>query len=203
MIKVAAFDIGKVLLDFDYGIFVRRMAPRTRMDVPALDAFLNQSPLLAQYESGHLTSPEFFVVVQKETGFDGTEPEFAAHFEDIFTPIDEVISLHATLAASGLPTYTLSNTNEMAVRYISRTYDFWQMFNGHVLSYEVGALKPEEKIYEALEELSDLNGEEIIYLDDRSENCAAGSERGWQVCCHQDVESSRRFLSNIGELSLT
>ena len=49
MIKVAAFDIGKVLLDFDYGIFVRRMASRTRMDVPALDAFLNQSPLLAQY----------------------------------------------------------------------------------------------------------------------------------------------------------
>ena len=67
----------------------------------------------------------------------------------------------------------------------------------------MGALKPEEKIYEALEELSDLNGDEIIYLDDRSENCAAGSERGWQVCCHQDVESSRRFLSNVGELSLS
>ena len=80
MIKVAAFDIGKVLLDFDYGIFVRRMAPRTQMDVPALDAFLNQSPLLAQYESGRLTSSEFFTVVQKETGFDGTEAAFAAYF---------------------------------------------------------------------------------------------------------------------------
>ena len=62
MIKVAAFDIGKVLLDFDYGIFVRHMAPRTRMNVAALDAFLNQSPLLAQYESGQLTSLEFFTV---------------------------------------------------------------------------------------------------------------------------------------------
>ena len=93
MIKVAAFDIGKVLLDFDYGIFVRRMAPRTRMDVPALDAFLNQSPLLAQYESGQLTSPEFFAVVQKETGFDGTESEFAANLKlYIFSSLSECVS---------------------------------------------------------------------------------------------------------------
>ena len=63
MIKVVAFDIGKVLLDFDYRIFARRMAPLTGMDVSTLDVFLNQSPLLAQYESGQLTTPEFFAVV--------------------------------------------------------------------------------------------------------------------------------------------
>ena len=196
MIKVAAFDIGKVLLDFDYGIFVRRMAPCTRMDVPALDAFLNQSPLLAQYESGQLTSPEFFAVVQKETAFDGTEPEFAAHFEDIFTPIDEVISLHATLAASGLPTYTLSNTNEMAVRHISRAYDFWPRFTGHILSHEVGALKPNPKIYEHFEQTTRCQGNEIVYLDDRPENVAVAKSRGWHAIEHRNEnETSEAFMS--------
>ena len=202
MIGAVVFDIGKVLLDFDYLVLIRKMAPQTQWSEAKLNDYLNQSPLLARYEFGELSSSEFFELIQRETDFTGGETEFAALFEDIFTPISGMIDIHRQIAQSGTPTFTFSNTNEMAVRYISRTYDFWKIFNGHVLSYEVGALKPEEKIYEALEELSDLNGEEIIYLDDRSENCAAGRERGWQVCCHQDVESSRRFLSSVGDLSL-
>ena len=200
MIKVAAFDIGKVLLDFDYGIFVRRMAPRTQMDVPALDAFLNQSPLLAQYESGQLTSPEFFAVVQKETGFDGTEPEFAAHFEDIFTPINEIIALHATLVASGLPTYTLSNTNEMAVRHISRAYDFWPRFTGHILSHEVGVLKPNPKIYEIFEQTTGCQSNEILYLDDLPPNIAAAKSRGWQAIEHSAPETTLKTIRELGLL---
>ena len=65
------FDIGKVLLDFDYGIFVNRMTPPTDMDESGLNAFLNQSPLLAKYESGQLTSAEFAEIVRMETGFEG------------------------------------------------------------------------------------------------------------------------------------
>ena len=202
MIGAVVFDIGKVLLDFDYLVLVRKMAPQTQWSEAKLNDYLNQSPLLARYEFGELSSSEFFELIQRETDFTGSEAEFAALFEDIFTPIAGMIDIHRQIAQSGTPTFTFSNTNEMAVRYISRTYDFWKMFKGHVLSYEVGALKPEAKIYEALEELSDLYGEEIIYLDDLSENCAAGRERGWQVCCHQDVESSRRFLSSVGDLSL-
>ena len=200
MIKVAAFDIGKVLLNFDYGIFVRRMASRTQMDVPALDAFLNQSPLLAQYESGQLTSPEFFAVVQKETGFDGTELEFAAHFEDIFTPIDEVIAMHAKLAASGLSTYTLSNTNEMAVRHISRAYDFWPRFTGHILSHEVGALKPNPKIYEIFEQTTGCQGNEILYLDDLPENTAAAAARGWHAIEHRNGIETTEAFERLGVL---
>ncbi len=197
MIKVAAFDIGRVLLDFDYGIFVRRMAPRTRMDVPQLDTFLNQSPLLAQYESGQLTSSEFFAIVRQETGFDGTEAEFAAYFEDIFTPIDPIIDLHAQLVASGLPTYTLSNTNEMAVRHISRAYDFWPRFTGHILSHEARALKPHPEIYETFEQTTDCTGPEILYLDDLPENIATAQSRGWHAIHHQSPETTFAAVSEL------
>jgi putative hydrolase of the HAD superfamily len=201
MIRVVAFDIGKVLLDFDYRIFARRMAPRTRLDVPALDAFLNQSPLLAEYESGQLTTPEFFAVVQKETGFDGVEADFGAHFENIFTPIDEVIAMHATLAADGLRTYTFSNTNELAVRHISAAYDFWPRFTGHVLSYEAKSLKPESGIYEVLEQTSGCSGGEIAYLDDRPENIEAGRARGWRVIHHRTPAETRAALEALAVLS--
>ena len=197
MIKVVAFDIGKVLLDFDYRIFARRMAPLTGMDVSTLDAFLNQSPLLAQYGSGQLTTPEFFAVVKKETGFDGGDEDFGAFFENIFTPIDEVIALHEAVSANGLPTFTFSNTNELAVRHISATYDFWPRFTGHVLSYEAKSLKPESEIYEVLEQTTGCSGGEIAYIDDRPENIEAGRARGWRVIHHQTPAETRAALEAL------
>lgn len=197
MIKVVAFDIGKVLLDFDYRIFARRMAPLTGMDVSTLDAFLNQSPLLAQYESGQLTTPEFFTVVKKETGFDGGDEDFVAFFENIFTPIDEVIALHEAVSANGLPTFTFSNTNELAVRHISAAYDFWPRFTGHVLSYEAKSLKPESEIYEVLEQTTGCSGGEIAYIDDRPENIEAGRARGWRVIHHQTPAETRAALEAL------
>ena len=201
MIEAVAFDIGKVLLDFDYSIFVEKMAKKSRCNEVDLNVYLNQSPLLAEYESGFLSSFEFYERVRKETGFAGSEAGFAKLFEDIFTPISGMIDIHQKIANSGIRTYTFSNTNEMAVRYISRNYGFWSNFSDHVLSHKVGALKPQSKIYEVLEEISGLQGAKIAYVDDLPLNCKAGRDRGWQVCCHTDPESSYKFFKGLGLLS--
>ena len=198
MIRAIAFDIGKVLLDFDYGILVRKMAPRSRLDVPALEQLLDQSPLLAKYESGQMNCEEFFLAVGQETGYDGTQGEFADLFENIFTSIEEVIAMHEQIAASGLPTCTFSNTNAMAVRHISRTYDFWPRFSNHILSHEVGALKPDPKIYGALESVAGCTVNEIAYLDDRAENVAAGISRGWQAVHFVDPTQARVAFRELG-----
>lgn len=200
MIRAVVFDIGNVLLDFDYGIFVRRMAPRTRLEVSALDRLLNQSPLLAEFESGRMNSDAFFKAVQTETGYEGGLEEFAAQFEDIFTPNDEVIAMHEQIAASGLPTFTFSNTNPMAVSHIRRAYPFWPRFTGHVLSYEQGALKPDPKIYEVLETATGCAGNEIAYLDDRPENIATAQARGWQATQFNSPSQARKMLEDLGTL---
>ena len=201
MIRIVAFDIGKVLLDFDYGIFVNRMAPRTNMDESALNTYLNQSPLLAKYESGQISSSEFTKIVQQETGFEGLESEFSEFFEEIFTPISDVIEMHRVIAEGGMSTYTFSNTNEMAVRHMSRAYDFWPRFDGHVLSYEVEALKPETKMYEFFERVAGCHGGEIVYVDDRPENIEAGRARGWKVIQQYTPEETRLALVDFGILA--
>ena len=194
MIRIVAFDIGKVLLDFDYGILTRRMAPRTRLNEAALNQLLNQSPLLAEYESGRLDNEAFFAAVQEETDFAGELPEFASLFEDIFTPIEKTIALHARIEAAGIATWTFSNTNAMAIDHISRTYDFWPRFTGHLLSHEAGALKPDPEIYQALEEATGQEGAEIAYLDDRPENIAAARQRHWHAIQFDTPEQAQSDL---------
>ena len=47
-------------------------------------------------------------------------------------------------------------------------------------------MKPDAKIYEALETMTGKRGAEILYLDDRPENVDAGAARGWQVILQTD-----------------
>ena len=52
-------------------------------------------------------------------------------------------------------------------------------------------MKPDARIYEALETLAGRRGKEIVYLDDRPENIAGGEARGWQAILHETPEKSR------------
>src|SRR5262245_40253237 len=116
--KVVIFDLGKVLVDFDYSIAVRRIAARGRITAAELGELVAHSPLLPRYEMGLLSSEEFYREVCAVTGFCGDLDEFSLSFGDIVVPIQPMVELHDALRKLGVPTYIFSNTNELAVRYI-------------------------------------------------------------------------------------
>jgi glucose-1-phosphatase len=194
---VVVFDLGKVLVDFDYSIAVSRIAERSRLPPTGVERFFFHSPLLVDYESGRLTRQEFFEKARQATGFQGTLEEFGDFFADIFTEIPMMIKLHAGLRQRNIPTYIFSNTNDLAVEHIRRNFPFFRNFDGYIYSYEVGAMKPEAKIYEALETLAGKRGAEIIYLDDRPENVTGGAARGWHAILHETPEKTRAVLEKM------
>jgi FMN phosphatase YigB (HAD superfamily) len=200
MPSIVVFDLGKVLVDFDYSIAARRIAARSSMPLEGLHSFLGQSPLLVQLENGQLTRQKFFDGVRDATGFRGTLEEFSGFFADIFTEIPPMIALHAELRRRGVPTYIFSNTNDLAVEHIRRNFPFFANFDGYILSYEIGTMKPDAAIYEALEKLAGRRGAEILYLDDRPENVAAGSARGWRTILHETPEQTRAIVEKLGLL---
>src|SRR3989449_1861401 len=177
--KAVVFDLGKVLVDFDYSIAGRRIAARGKMSAAEVQKFIDHSPLLVRFETGQMSQEQFFAEVQSVTGFDGTLDEFAEFFADIFSPIEPMLKLHAALRQRGVPTYVFSNTNELAVGHIRRQFPFFSYFDGYILSYQHGAMKPDARLYEVVEKESGRRQEQILYLDDRAENIAAGAVRGW------------------------
>ncbi|HEY5915100.1 MAG TPA: HAD family phosphatase [Verrucomicrobiae bacterium] len=199
-IKAIVFDLGKVLVDFDYSIAIRKIAARSTISVADLSRSITTAPLLLDYECGKLTSEEFFVRVRSATGFQGDIEEFANLFGNIFSPIEPMIDLHRSLSGGGFPTFIFSNTNDLAVRHIRKTFPFFNRFSGYVLSYEHGSMKPAAEFYRVLEQQSGFRGPEIFYLDDRPENVAAGAARGWQAVVHQTPEETIRKVRALGLL---
>jgi HAD superfamily hydrolase (TIGR01509 family) len=194
---VVAFDLGKVLVDFDYHIAVSRMAARSTLPPDGIKTFLGQSHAIIDYECGRLTREEFYEQARKATGFRGTIEEFGEFFADIFMEIPPMIEIHAELQRRGIPTYIFSNTNDLAVEHIRRCFPFFRNFDGYIFSYEVGVMKPGAKIYEALEKLAGQRGADIVYLDDRPENVAAGASRGWRTILHETPEKTRAALEQF------
>jgi FMN phosphatase YigB (HAD superfamily) len=191
------FDLGKVLVDFDDNIAASRIAAHCTLPPAEVKRFYFQSHLLADYESGRLTREEFFEQARKMTGFSSTIDEFGGFFADIFTAISPMIELHAELRRRGVPTYIFSNTNDLAIEHIRRNFPFFRDFDGYIFSYEIRVMKPDAKIYEALEKLAGRRGADILYIDDRPENVAAGAARGWRTILHETPGKSRAALEQF------
>jgi FMN phosphatase YigB (HAD superfamily) len=194
---IVVFDLGKVLVDFDFSIAARQIAARGRKSPDEVQVLIEQSRFIIDYECGRLTRGEFYEQVRKATGFDGSLGEFGALFADIFTAIPEMIELHAGLRRRGIPTWIFSNTNDLAIEHIRNNFPFFANFDGYIFSYEVGTMKPQAKIYETLEKLTGRHGADILYLDDRPENVAGGAARGWQAVLHETPEKTRAAVEKL------
>ncbi|MEI7809474.1 MAG: HAD-IA family hydrolase [Verrucomicrobiota bacterium] len=192
---VFIFDLGKVLVDFDYTIAARKVAARSAKSPADLHAFLGSSPLLIQYESGQLTRQGFYEAIRAAIGFQGDLAEFSSFFADIFSEMPETIALQTELRERGFKTYIFSNTNDLATEHVQRNFPFFQHFDGYIYSFEVGAVKPQAKIYEAMEKMCGRRGADLIYIDDRPENIAAGAARGWRAILHESPEKTRAAIT--------
>lgn len=201
MNPVFIFDLGKVLVDFDYSIAARKIAARSAKAPKDLHAFLGSSPLLVEYESGRISREQFYHAIRHAIHFHGDLAEFGGYFAEIFTEMPGTIALQAELRQLGFKSYIFSNTNDLAIEHVRRDFPFFAGFDGYILSYEVGAMKPLPEIYTAMEKLCGRRGSDLIYMDDRAENIAAGAARGWRTILHESAEKTRAALVQSGVLA--
>jgi HAD superfamily hydrolase (TIGR01509 family) len=195
------FDLGKVLLDFDYSIAAAKVAGRCQREAPDIMAFFARNSLLVDFETGLLSNQEFYDRVCQATGYCGDMPEFADSFGDIFKPIQPMIDLNEELRMAGFPTYIFSNTNGLAVDHIRSRYPFFRNFDDYILSYEHGSMKPDPRLYEVVEKKTGRTGAAIVYVDDRPENISTGAHRGWRVVLQETPDQSRTAIRQMGLLN--
>ena len=195
--EAVVFDLGKVLLDFDYGRFAKNVIDKCGVPVEDLLKAVNQSELLIRYESRLLSSQEFFTEVKRASKYSGEYHEFEPVFGDIFSPIPKMIDLHGRLRDRGIPTYIFSNTSEIVIKHIRKTYPFFNTFSDYVLSYEHRSVKPQPRIYEVVEEKAGRKGEQLLYIDDRLENIEHGRERGWQTIYHVGTDETVKRVNEL------
>lgn len=176
MIDAVIFDIGNVLLKFDYLVAAHRlMAHNGLAELPDRAPIVAAKELL---EGGRIDRAEFLRLVRPEFAHAGTDEEFVAMWEDIFEENRPMTRLAVALAAHGVPTFLLSNISCIHHDFIFRTYPVFRTFRDGVFSYRAGALKPDPRIYEIALAQFGIDPARTLFIDDLAPNIAAAEAFG-------------------------
>lgn len=198
--KFIYFDLGNVLLFFDHERACRQIAELTGVDAARVRAVLFASGLEDRYEKGEISSAEFYETFCRETH---TRPDFdrlahaAAAIFEVNVPIKAIV---AHLSAAGYRLGLLSNTNEIHYNYFAdgRYSLIPGAFEVLALSHQIGAMKPDAKIFLAAAKLASVKPEEIFFVDDIAGHVAGARAVGFDAVQYTSVPALSEELRKRG-----
>lgn len=198
--KVLAFDLGRVLFDFDYNIALDKIKNEINVSGEKVIDELFENDFGLNFEKGLVTALEFYRHFKDTFKADLTYTRFADIWCKIFSPKDKVIDLARRLG-SDYPLYLISNINQLHFDYLHDEYpQVFSLFRELILSFKVKSVKPEKLIYQILKDRAEVEFRDIIYIDDRKDLIAKAGEFGLQ--CIQFV-SFDQLLGDLGALGVS
>jgi HAD superfamily hydrolase (TIGR01509 family) len=186
MIKLFVFDLGNVILPFEHRQIAVKLHETSRIQdrftPDDLFKFLFDMDrgLVNPYEEGLMSSVDFFAKLREKYKLELEYDEFKDIWNIIFQEDSEVNKAILYLKNKGYPVFLLSNTNELHFSYIMERYPIVHSLDEWILSYEVGAKKPKQKIFDTIFEKTDTARGEVLYIDDVPEYVEAAKNYGLQ-----------------------
>lgn len=174
------FDIGRVLIHWDpHGFYDRVIGPEARAQ---LFAEVDLEGMNERIDNGAPWRETVYATAE-------AHPHRAAEIRlwhdrwiEMASPaIDHSVRLMRALRARGVKVHALTNFGRESFAFARTYYDFFNEFDGSIVSGEHGVMKPASRIYELVEEMTGLSGDRLIFTDDNADNIVAAQARGWRT----------------------
>ncbi len=179
-VDAVIFDIGNVLIEWQPERFYDAEvgAARRREMFAAIDLHGMNDDV----DRGHDFKGRIYAEAE-------ARPEYAAEIRmwhdrwlELATPeIPHSVRLLRQLRANGVPVFALTNFGIGSFELACSRYPFLTEFDRAYVSGRMGVIKPEPLIYQVVEDDCGIAPERLIFTDDRADNIAAASARGWKV----------------------
>jgi len=181
MIINVIFDLGNVLLSFDPHQYVCEMITQKPLaDKIYEEVFRSREWLML--DRGVITRDEAIdIMCSKDTENSSVIKKVMEGWQEILNPIEGTVKILYELKKSGYKLFYLSNFHHLAHEYILKKYEFFNIFDGSVLSYKEKLLKPEREIYMKLSEAYSIKPEESVFIDDMMENIEGAKKCGFSA----------------------
>jgi putative hydrolase of the HAD superfamily len=179
MIRAFLFDVGNVLLRFDFSKALRTLAALSDV-TDEIEALGLIDQLKASYEDGQIGRPAFLRGAFDVLRYSGTEAAFIAAWEDIFEPNEPMVALVEKLGPR-FPLSLLSNTNDIHREYFLKRWDFFRHFRGGTYSDVARFSKPGREIYQIACREQSLEPSSTFFIDDLLPNIETARALGFQT----------------------
>jgi len=203
VIKSILFDLGNVIVPFNVERAYKRMAELCACSSDEVAARISATRLVRPYEKGEIETEPFIrelsVALRLNIGYQ----EFCDWWSCVFLPGSLVPEALLEHLASRYRVLALSNTNPIHFTMLKESYPLLRHFHDYVLSYEVGAAKPEPRIYREAIDRAQCSPEECFFTDDLEVNVEAARDHGMDAVQFLSAEQLERELRARGLLELS
>lgn len=197
MIKNVIFDIGNVLVGFDWGEYIMDMFDDEKTCLAVRDALFG-SDFWNELDRGVLSRAEML------EGFAKRAPGYEREIETAFDAVGRAFSDRAysvplidELKDRGFRVLYLSNYSRHVMAANPEAISFTKRMDGGVFSCEVQLIKPDPRIYKAICDKYGLVPEECVFIDDNEANIKAAEAFGMSAVHFKDYEQARSELENV------
>jgi putative hydrolase of the HAD superfamily len=204
MVSAVLFDYGNVLSGPAEPVAWARMLEITGLDEERFRA--GYWAPRHEYDRGTYTGAAYWLEAGRHAGMELSATQVAALIEAdtaLWTDVNQpMIDWAARLQKAGTKTGILSNLGDEMTLGVLGKMKWLEDFDHHVFSHTLKMAKPEVEIYRAAAEGLGVVPAEILFVDDRADNCEGGLAAGLQVIQYGDHEAFVREmeLRGLGEL---
>lgn len=198
MITTFLFDLGGVVFTNGTKIFIENLAKKYQLDENELRE-VSDGALGSDYREGKISRDEFWKQFLEITKI----PEHADVLEDewirSYGLILGTVEIIQTLKKKYSIFYLSDNVKER-VDALNKNFDFLRLFDGGIFSHEVGARKPDPKIYEMAISKLQIKPEETVFIDDKPSSLPPAQSIGMKVLL---FTTPNQFLIDLGRFGLS
>ena len=197
------FDLGGVVLTWDPASIIASSFSEARERALVRDLVFDD-PDWVELDRGALTPGEVIERAVVRTGIPA--PKLRVLFDAIpkaLVPVVPVLELVSQVRAAGNRILVLSNLHRASFERVRDCLGIFELFDGGVVSCEVGAAKPEPAIYRQLLGEFALDPAATVFIDDHQVNLDAAARFGIATVLFTDTASCRGDLGALGVLTGT
>lgn len=198
MIKTLIFDIGNVLVGYDWDAFLLQANDNDKQVVERIKAAVFDKAVWDEVDRGVWSEAQLM------EAFIGKAPDlseqihyFWEHAGEALWQFDFAKDWLTELKARGYQILFLSNWSDHMRTQAGIKLDFLPMMDGGVFSYEANLIKPDHAIFELIRDRYNLIPGECVFLDDNADNVQAAKECGFNIVHVTDHESAVVALEEL------
>jgi putative hydrolase of the HAD superfamily len=190
MINTIIFDIGNVLLDFDYMKQFRRLFDEKTAQTIA-DISIRKPEIWVEMDRGVLSYEEAVNLIIQ--GAPHLENEIRIAIKELYENVDSfpyAVDWVKHLKKKGYRIYILSNYGEKPFADSKVHMPFLQFVDGKLISYEIQEVKPNAAIYQTICDRFSINLNEAVFIDDSAANITGAQAFGLNTILFKTYEDA-------------
>ena len=198
MIRTIVFDLGKVLIPFEWQRGYAAFAASSPYAPEEVRARIKETGLFDGFERGKVEPQEVAERVSRVLGLSVGFDEFRKMWSSIFLPETIVPDGMLERLRRNYRLLLLSNTDSIHFHWVKERYPILRHFDGFVLSFELGLRKPELGIYQETISRAGCEPGEVFFTDDREDNVQGAVQAGIDAVQFLSLEQLEQDLKARG-----